>query len=79
MSKFQKKGGGIMVKECNKRVHITMNKNSIDLIQKFAKALKLTMSQFVESVCVSHIMSIVKSAEKQRKELKDKVEAKAKN
>ena len=63
-----------MIKECNKRVHITMNKNSIDLIQKFASALNLTMSQFVESVCVSHIMTIVKSAEKQRQELKEKVE-----
>lgn len=66
-----------MVKECNKRIMITMNKNSIDLIEKFASTLNLTMSQFIESVCCSHIISVVKQAEKQRKELKEKVKKEA--
>ena len=69
-----------MIKECNKRIMITMNKNSIDLIQKFATTLDLTMSQFIESVCCSHIISVIKQAEQQRKELKEKMKnAKTKN
>ena len=65
-----------MIKECNKRIMITMNKNSIDLIGKFAKTLNLTISQFIESVCCSHIISVVKSAEQKRKELKKQLEKK---
>lgn len=62
-----------MVKNCNKRIMITMNKNSIELISKFASSVNLTMSQFIESVCCSHIIHIVKEADKKRKALEEKV------
>ena len=62
-----------MIKKCNKRIMITMNKNSVDLISKFAQTLDLTMSQFIESVCCSHIISVVKEAEQERKHLKEKM------
>lgn len=59
---------------------ITMNKNSVDLIQKFATTLDLTISQFIESVCCSHIISVVRSAENERNKLKEKMKnAKTKN
>lgn len=65
-----------MIKKCNKRISITMNKQSIDLIEKFAKALNLSVSQFVESVCCSHIISVVKKADRERKELQEKAKQK---
>ena len=50
-------------KEKNARLTLTMNKNSIDLIEKFATALNLTKSEFVESVCCNYIVQVVKNAE----------------
>ena len=54
-------------KQKNARLTLTMNKNSIDLIEKFSTALNLTKSEFVESVCCNYIVQVVKQAEKQRK------------
>ena len=50
-------------KERNARLTLTMNKNSIDLISKFASALNLTKSEFIESVCCNYIVRVVKQAE----------------
>lgn len=58
-----------MIGKDMKRLTITMNKNSIDLIDKFATALNLTKSDFIESVCCNYIVQVVKKAEDQRKEL----------
>ena len=59
-------------KEKNARLTLTMNKNSIDLIDKFATALNLTKSEFVESVCCNYIVKVVKNAEEKRKAEKEK-------
>ena len=58
-------------KQKNARLTLTMNKNSIDLIEKFSTALNLTKSEFVESVCCNYIVQVVKQAEKQRKSKKE--------
>ena len=58
-------------KQKNARLTLTMNKNSIDLIEKFSTALNLTKSEFVESVCCNYIVQVVKQAEKQRKTKKE--------
>ena len=59
-------------KENNARLTLTMNKNSLDLIDKFATALNLTKSEFVESVCCNYIVKVVKNAEEKRKAEKEK-------
>ena len=58
-------------KKNNARLTLTMNKNSIDLIEKFATALNLTKSEFVESVCCNYIVQVVKNAEAKRKANKE--------
>lgn len=56
----------------NARLTLTMNKNAIDLIDKFATTLGLSKSEFVESVCCNYIVQVVKNAENKRKAEKEK-------
>ena len=59
-------------KNKNARLTLTMNKNSIDLIEKFSSVLNLTKSEFVESVCCNYIVKVVQQAEQKRKTNKEK-------
>lgn len=54
-------------------IKITLNKNSLDLISKFAEVTKMTKSEFIEEVCVTFIADVVKQQqEKRAKENKKK-------
>ena len=54
-----------------KRVSITITKTADDLISKFAEALGMTKSKFVQDVCLTFIKDVVAKAEKKRKNKKE--------
>lgn len=48
-------------------VKISIHKRSLDLIDKFASAMKMSKSEFIESVCVTFIGDVVKKQQQMRK------------
>jgi hypothetical protein len=55
-------------------IKITLSKNSLDLISKFADAMKMTKSEFIEEVCISFIADVVK--QQQQRLAQDKAKQK---
>ena len=56
-------------------IKITLSKNSLDLISKFADAMKMTKSEFIEGVCVAFIGDVVKQHQQKAKQKKMKGKA----
>lgn len=52
------------------RLDISLKKESLDLITKFADAMGMTKSQFIEDVCISFIADVVKHQQELRKNSK---------
>lgn len=55
-----------------KRVDISLRIECYDLISKFADAMNMTKSEFIEDVCVAFINDVVKQQEARRKQAKKK-------
>ena len=53
-----------------KRFEISMDKNSYELISKFADAMHLTKSDFIESCCCAYIKEVIETQEMLRKQNK---------
>ena len=53
-----------------KRFEISMDKNSYELISKFADAMHLTKSDFIESCCCAYIKEVIEAQEMLRKQNK---------
>lgn len=53
------------------RVSISMSKTHFDLISKFADAIKMTKSEFIEDVCVTFIGDVVKHQQEMNKKRKE--------
>lgn len=52
------------------RVQVSMRKEALDLIEKFAEATNMTKSEFIEDVCLAFIKDVCTHQQKLREQAK---------
>lgn len=57
-------------KDRNVVLQITITKEAKEAISMFAEALKMTKSEFIESVCMTFISDVAKNSKKNRQKAK---------